>query len=459
MTIGMGVLVLIIYASLMLGVALKTRRQAISSTAEFLLAGRRSGTIQSALSIAATWVWAPALFVSAQKAFTMGITGWLWFFIPNLLTLMVFGIFSYKLYHKFPRGYTLPQYMMQTYSERVHKVYIAQFGVLQVCSFAVQLLAGGAVAALLTGITYGFVVLVLAGVALSYSLISGFKASLITDNIQMVLMIGIGLVAAILTIGAFGWETIGAGLGGLSGKFGNPFSADGVYVMVSFGIVTAVGLFAGPFGDQTFWQRVFAQPLRQVPRSFTIGALLFALIPITFGILGFAGAGAGMQVADSQMINIEVIQSLGHPIVTVLIFAALLAGLGSTMDSNLVAFASIFAADIRKGGVDKVRISETRWAMLGLAIAGVILALIPGIKIVYLFLFYGTLRATTLFPTGMTILRRRSESGMFWGIVIGLVVGAPLFVVGAFAGLWYVSLAGNLIAVGVPALVVKFSKA
>ena len=39
-----------------------------TSKEEFLVAGRRLGRWESAFSVAATWIWAPALFVAAQKA-------------------------------------------------------------------------------------------------------------------------------------------------------------------------------------------------------------------------------------------------------------------------------------------------------------------------------------------------------------------------------------------------------
>ena len=41
----------------------------------FLVADRQMGTWKSAMSIAATWIWAPALFVSAEKAYTNGWPG------------------------------------------------------------------------------------------------------------------------------------------------------------------------------------------------------------------------------------------------------------------------------------------------------------------------------------------------------------------------------------------------
>ena len=49
-----------------------------------------------AMSIAATWIWAPAIFVASSTAYFNGIYGFLWFLIPNVLTLILFGYFSQK---------------------------------------------------------------------------------------------------------------------------------------------------------------------------------------------------------------------------------------------------------------------------------------------------------------------------------------------------------------------------
>ena len=74
-----GFIVLVAYTLLMLGVSyLLTRRQ--TTLQGFLVGNRRMGTIKSAMSIAATWIWAPALFVSAEKAYSNGWPGLFWFF-------------------------------------------------------------------------------------------------------------------------------------------------------------------------------------------------------------------------------------------------------------------------------------------------------------------------------------------------------------------------------------------
>jgi hypothetical protein len=84
--------------------------------------------------------------------------------------------------------------------------------------------------------------------------------------------------------------------------------------------------------------------------------------------------------------------------------------------------------------------------MLVLAIVALGIANIPGIKIVYLFLFFGALRSAVLIPTIYAIWRRDqfvSERGMFWGIAVALFAFLPLFAWGNFNGILWASLTGT----------------
>ena len=64
-----------------------------------------------AFSVAAAWIWAPALFVSAETAYTQGWVGLFWFVIPNVSCLVLFSFFAAKLRDRFPSGFTLSGYM------------------------------------------------------------------------------------------------------------------------------------------------------------------------------------------------------------------------------------------------------------------------------------------------------------------------------------------------------------
>ena len=416
----------------------------------FIVANRNVKTLVASFSIAATWIWAPALFVSAQKAYQQGIVGFGWFFIPNVLTLIFFGIASVKIRDRFPNGFTLPDVMFREYGKKTHSIYLIQFTVLQVCSFAVQLLAGAAIVGWLTGINFFLMTVILSTVALSYSLISGMKASVVTDFIQMAFILLVALIAVPFALhNAGGFPKVLQGISGLNGtsKF---FSPEGVQIMLTFGIINTVGLLAGPFGDQTFWQRTFSIQKDKVRRSFIYGGLVFGIVPLLFALLGFIGAADGITGIDPQLINIIVLQKYLPPVIVPLVIVLIISGLASTLDSNLCAIASLVNVDFAKRlkGELSTNINVSRVAMIVLAVLGIAIANIHGLKILHLFLFYGTLRAATLLPTLITIFGKKlyGES-VFWGIFVSLVVGIPVFVIGKLTGNWQVALTGNLITV------------
>jgi hypothetical protein len=158
-----------------------------------------------------------------------------------------------------------------------------------------------------------------------------------------------------------------------------------------------------------------------------LGAVLFAVVPLSMGILGFMGAGAGYQAQNLGIINFELIRHF-FPSWAVLPFLFMIvSGLLSTVDSNLCAVSSL-TTDIA-GGKD---IRKTRAAMAVLLITGILIANIPGITVTHLFLFYGTLRASTLLPTVMTLKGvRLNAKGIITGVVAALAVGLPVFAYGS----------------------------
>lgn len=84
-----GIIVLTIYALIMIGATVFFTKIS-NNTDDFHVANRNLGTVISMLSIAATWIWAPALFVSSTQAYSTGIPGLFWFLVPNVLCLIFF---------------------------------------------------------------------------------------------------------------------------------------------------------------------------------------------------------------------------------------------------------------------------------------------------------------------------------------------------------------------------------
>jgi len=444
-----GTLVLIAYTLLMLGATLWLTRRSTTSE-DFCVSNRKLGLFQSSMSIASTWIWAPALFVSAEKAYGQGLVGLFWFTVPNILCLIFFAGYAVKIRDRFPTGLTLSGYMHTVYSPRVKGVYLTQLTGIAVFSSAVQLLAGATVLHLITGMPFWLLTVILAAIGYSYSRYSGIRASVVTDVLQMGIIL---LVCAICVpwsvLHQGGINAIVSGLGGVSGKFTDLFSADGMLVFWTFGLPTAIGLTSGPFGDQSFWQRAFSIDKREIRKAFVIGALIFGIVPLAMGTLGFVAASSGITFTSTSVLSFELVAAILPAWVIIPFLFMILSGLLSTIDSNLCAVASL-ATDVKQD----VTVRDQKRAMLLMLVAAIGIANIPGLTITTLFMIYGTLRATTLLPTIFTLNSRKlSEAGVFYGVIAGLTVGLPLFVLGTLSGNTLVKVIGSLTAAGLPGIV------
>lgn len=421
---------------------------------EFLVAGRCAPWLLTAFSMAATWVWAPSMFTAAEKAYTQGFVGVFWFVVPNVLTFILFAFFANKMRKIRPDGWTFSDYIREKYSNRAHNMFLVESFGLQVCSLAVQLLAGATIFHKVTGLPFGWTTIILASIPLLYSLTRGIRGNIASDFIKMGFIVAVLLLGLPIMTSNAGIDTLFNGLGGLSGKFGNLFDSTGIAVMLSFGLPTTIGLLSGTFGDQMFWQRVFCVKPENVKRTMITAAFIFGIVPISLSCFGFFAAGAHLPIADTQLVNVGAVIAFTPKWFLYLFFLLILSGLISTVDSILCAVSSVAGHDVVKRIEDKIgveydSVTVGRVAMVVVAILAVLVANIPGITITYLFLFYGTLRSSVMLPTIFAIKGyKMSESGLFYGILASLAVGLPIFAIGNLNGWVPMIVAGSLLTIG-----------
>lgn len=447
-------IVLLSYTAVMLGATvLMTKKE--KSVEKFCVGDRNIGWRTSALSIAATWIWAPALFTSTENAYTNGFAGLFWFLAPNVLCLILFIPFAKRVREEMPEGITLSGYMYKKYrSKSVKNIYLFQLCVLSTLSTGVQLLAGSKILSILTGIPFSTMTVFMAAIAFSYSQFSGIRASILTDAIQMIFMLAIstGFVAFGIKNGG-GMETLLTGLRGAAGDAGDLFSSRGWEIFLGFGLPTTIGLISGPFGDQCFWQRAFCVKKDRIGRAFLVGALLFGIVPLSMGGLGFIGAGIGYTAVDIGIINFELISTLFPAWAVIPFLFMIISGLLSTIDSNLCAVSSLTTDIFRKHTLRKTKLSMILLLVIGIAVAN-----IPGLTVTHLFLMYGTLRASTLLPTILTLKGvRLVPQGIVAGVISAMSIGLPVFGYGNIKGIAGCKTVGSLLTVifsGVIALAV-----
>lgn len=216
----------------------------------------------------------------------------------------------------------------------------------------------------------------------------------------------------------------------------------------------AIGLLSGPFGDQCFWQRAFCVKKEKIGKAFFVGAVLFGIVPLSMGILGFIGAGMEYIATDTSVINFELINTLFPSGAVIAFLFMVVSGLLSTIDSNLCAISSL-TTDIFK----KTTLGKTKLVMIVLLLVGIIIANIPRLTVTHLFLMYGTLRAATLLPTMFTLKGVTLKSqGIVIGIVSAWMIGLPIFAYGNIQGIAIYKTIGSLLTVllsGVIAFVVS----
>lgn len=402
----------------------------------FLVANRQVGWLLGSFSIAASWIWAPALFVSVQMAYQKGLAGIFWFTAPNILSLTIFAILAPRIRGRLPEGYTLPEYIrFRLHSERVHRLYLFPYFFYQLMAVTVQLYAGGSLVALLTGISLLKVMLVLSVIVLAYTLISGLKASIVTDFVQLGLIFVI--IAVILPYAvhvAGGFSTVAAGFHGID-HVGGMFDPG---VAFSFGIVTSIGLIAGSISDQSNWQRAFAVRQKDLVKAFVVGSILFGIVPLALSTLGFLAANPTAHInlaagVDQSMIGV---QTIAHylPRWSVFLFCiGFLAILSSSLDAGLCAASSLWVADVVRPKDDRSAVRAARFSMIGINIFGLLIALsvlyIPHFGLEKLWWVFNTIAACVMVPTVLTLYSDSvSEKGVFWGVLVAFVVGIPLFV-------------------------------
>ncbi len=435
----------------------------IGTREAFLVAERRVSWVIGGTSIAASWVWAGALFVSVQMAYQKGLPGIFWFTFPNVIALAVFAWLGPRIRAKFPKGFTLPQYVYDTLkSEKVHRVYLFPFFFGQLIGITFNVFACGALLSAISGVSIVLVMPVLAAFVLAYTLISGLRATIVTDVVQVILLLAAIFVIVPWTVSAAGGlSAVAGGLSGVSGNFGNIFDPG---VAFSFGIVTSIGLISQTITDQQYWQRTFAIKKPQIKKAFLFGAFLFALVPISLSMLGFLAANPALHVAlpegvDPSMIGVLTVFGVLQSKVALIFFViALLSVLSSTVDSSLVAAGSLWATDVLKQrkcesdvlmryargeeltaeesqmilGSDRRAVRAARWTMVGMTVIGVALAyvahFVAGFGMSQLFLVSVSIAASISVPTVLSLYwNRLSADGVFWGVLVAVVVGLPLF--------------------------------
>ncbi len=403
----------------------------------FFAASRRITGIVGAMSIAASWVWAPALFVSSEVGYKYGFSGLVWFTVPNILTLMIIAPYAAKIRKVIPEGYSYVDYVKLKFEGLFFKTQLSLQLFAQILIYAIQLTAGSKLLSLVSGIEYHWIVLAMGFGPLLYTYFSGLSSSVLTDFLQYIVMV---FTIAILFYG-IGQDIDFAVLKDTEFK---PFDPT---IMIEFGIASALTLIFGIFIDQQQWQRAFSVK-GNIVRTFAFGGVLHGLITFSLGTLGVLLAASGHISENAALVVPDYISGNLDGFFLGIFLIMALCGLCSTLDSSLCAFSSLFSLHLQPR---KDPIKTSRIAMLILASGGVAVSL-GGIPLITLWMFVGMLRLCNFFPCVFSIsLKNFNPWAGTLCFLMSIVLFSPLYVYASLekeALLRVVSMVGALISSG-----------
>lgn len=391
---------------------------------EYLVAGRSLGVLPISLSIAAAWMWAPALLVAAMLGYLYGFWGVFWFSVPNIAAVVIFGPVAVKAREKLASGVTYSGFQARAHSRRVMWLFVIQDALGLFANMLANTIAGGFVAQYVFGWPFWVGAAAVLIVPLLYTLPGGFRISTVTDVFTMTVIVGVVAIVSLATIIGAGISTLAAGYVG-TGEHSFAFIAAGL------GVALSVHLLASPYSDQTLWQRAWAAPIHKVRKAFRWGAIFFAPVPILCGAVGMVAAGAGLKLEDPQSALFAGASAfLPSFVVPILGFAVLLAVV-DTIDSCMSAVSAFVSDDNALAR----SVSVGKAAMIAMtAIVGIVS--LTNLPIFSVQLLYGAVAASSLLPGLMTLFRDRlpAEPAMFWGIIVGGLIAFPVFAWGVFGG-------------------------
>lgn len=435
-----------------------TRRWAGRVDAErFIVADRNVPLVLGTASMGATWIWAGSMFAAATAAYTYGPSGAFHYAFWGGLALLFVWRYGARVRQLSPYGHTFSEFVRVRHGRLSQGVMALENYINSQYSLVVNFTAAAAVVSLLSPVSYELAVVVVAVGVVAYASMSGIRASIITDLVQMgaIVLLAVVLVPVALA-GAGGPAPVTGALEGL-GEQGRWWSLE---AFLGQGAPMMALILAYAFANPTVWQRVWTVRAADLGAIYTRSGLLYIAVVFSIGTLGFLALATGVQPVDGDLNTLVPAVASAHlPESLALVFVLLiLAAVTSTSDSDLAALSSMAVADLWRGYVRADASSRElllvgRVAMVVVAAVAAVVAL-RRIDILTLILFFGMIRAASVFPIAASIVWRRvSNLGFALGVTGGIAAGIAARVLAGSAD-GDPSVAATSVLIGGPLLVV-----
>lgn len=403
----------------------------------YMTANSSVGYGMSAASMTATWIWAASFYAAASSGYKYGLSGAIHYGFWGALMILFIYPFGRRFRELAPNASTLAEIIHARHGTSSQMILAGSNVVGSVISLMVNFTAAGALVAILSPLSFVQGV-VIAGVGvLSYTLWSGFRASVFTDFAQLVAMI----LAAVIIIPMIFFKLGGpalfeTGMSNLTLEQQDFFSTTAI---LEQGAPFFVAVLAYAIGNQTIAQRLFAVREDLIKSSFLTATIGYGSIVIGLGMLGLLALLAGITPIDGDLNNLipQMAATYLPPFMVAMLFIMVIGSLSSTADSDLSALSAIVMTDvygkhITNNNPDPNKLLWVgRLTMVVAATLGVVFASLK-LDILSMLIFVGALWGSIVFPVIASLYWDRVTNAAF---TVSVAVSFLLFLIVRFSWL------------------------
>lgn len=399
----------------------------------YMTAGNKVGFGISAASMTATWIWASSMYASATSGYTYGISGPIHYGLWGALMILFIYPFGKRIRAVAPKAHTLAEVMHARHGRSSQLMLAGSNIVGSLISLMSNFIAGGVLISLLSPFNFIQGVFTVAGGVLLYTLWSGFRASILTDFVQVVAMLGaVAIIVPVLFFTAGFPAAFETGAANLTAEQGTFFSSE---AFLNQGAPYIAAVLAYAIGNQTIAQRLFAVREDLIKPTFITATVGYGSMVIGIGMLGVLALYLDLDPLGGDVNNLipQMAGSFLPPILVGLFFIMIIGALSSTADSDLAALSSIAMADVYgqnvagKGDANpKVMLLVGRLTMVAATAIAVAFASLQ-LNILDLLVFVGALWGALVFPVIASFYWKKVTNKAFTiSVIAALAVFIPV---------------------------------
>ena len=419
-------LALVIFISLIfafLGIYNSKKYQGLNN---YLTANRNVGLFSLTTSLTASALGAWILFGPVSAATWGGIGAIIGYSLGTAFPMFFLIFLGKKIRKEFSKGSSLIEFMRKKFGKSLFKLIMIMTIFYMFIFLCAEVTAIAILINYISGTELWITALIVLFTTLAYTLYGGLKASIFTDNIQMIVIIILLLISFIFIISFMGsdfsFDLV---------KKENPHLLSSSYAAnYTAGVTFFIAVAATNLFHQGNWQRVYAaKNYETLKKSLIIS--FFVIIPIVF-FMGFIGMIAFSIDPNSRPDLGFFLLLLREPNVflSLLIIVLCLALTISTVDTLINAISSLIVVDGKAmlNLTKKINYLDlSKYVIIFLSIVSFLIAS-RGFDILYLFLLADLFCCAFVFTVFYSFYNKDiSERTAFFSIIIGLIGGFLMF--------------------------------